>query len=112
MLKDPMNYVQELNKDGNQVKGKGKGRGKNTTKNKPKEKPKEKCADCHKFVGTRAAIQCEGCNNLNLIECLSNISENRIKDFKMGRDKFVCSKCVMKVDTDTLTLEAIEHEQM
>ena len=43
MLKDQKNsrkillrlagYFQELNKDGNQVKGKGKGRGKNTAKN-------------------------------------------------------------------------------
>ena len=56
-------YVQELNKNGNQVYGKGKGRGKNTAKNTAKStaknKPKEKCADCNKMVGTKAAIQCD-----------------------------------------------------
>jgi hypothetical protein len=67
---------------------KGIGKGGNLAKNTAKNKPKKKCADCNKLVGARAAIQCEGCNNVNLIECLSSISENRIKDFTMGYDKF------------------------
>ena len=44
---------------------------------------------------------------MSLIECLSSISENRIKDFTLGKDKFTCTKCVMNVDHETLNLPAL-----
>ena len=35
-----------------------------------------KCGHCEKKVGKRATIQCKTCFNLNLVECLSDISES------------------------------------
>ena len=75
-------YAQEIKKD--VVKSKANP-GKTNTK---KTNVKDKCSDCQKVIGNKVAIQCDGCNNMNLVECLASISENRIKDFTMGKEKF------------------------
>ena len=47
-----------------------------------------------------------------MVECLSNISENRIKDFAIGKEKFICKNCVTKVDVDTLTIGSLEVPEL
>ena len=70
---------------------------------KPKSsKVKPKCDHCNKQVGTKVALQCHSCSNLNLIECLSNLETGRIEDFRVGNDTFICNKCIPHVDVDTL----------
>ena len=76
-----------------------------------KGKGKCGCGHCQKSIGSKIAIQCEGCKNLNLVECLSNISENKLKDFTLGNDNFICGKCVLtNVDYETLSLEPAANE--
>ena len=84
-------FAQELKKTTINGKGKAKG-GKNA-----KGGVKPKCNHCDKIIGKKVAIQCDGCKNMNLVECLTSIPEDRMKDFKLGNDKFVCRKCVMGV---------------
>ena len=106
-------YEQELKKDGAKGKGngKGKGKGKGAMNTPAKGKGKCGCGHCQKSIGSKIAIQCEGCKNLNLVECLSNISENKLKDFTLGNDNFICGKCVLtNVDYETLSLEPAANE--
>ena len=63
--------------------------------NKPKCLPK--CDHCDKVIGRKNTVQCEECKNMNLVECLTGTSQERIKDFTTGKDKFVCRKCVLNV---------------
>jgi hypothetical protein len=99
-------YVEELKK------GKGKGKKVAGKSSKGQAKPKTKCSDCQKAIGDRLAIQCNGCDNSTLVDCLTNISKNRIADFTVGKENFICNKCVPNINVETLTLntttEAIE----
>ena len=67
-------YAEELKKGG--VKAKAKF-GKTNTPQKVISKPK--CDHCNKLIGTKVAVQCEACNTLTLVECLTCLSEDRIK---------------------------------
>ena len=98
-------FEHEMRKDGEKAKGKGKGKGKSSKNNPAKTKEKCGCGHCQKVIGSKIAIQCEGCSNMNLVECLSHISENKVKDFQVGNDTFVCGKCVLtNVDSEDLSI--------
>ena len=53
---------------------------------------KAKCDHCMKIVGKKLVLQCKSCLNVNMEECLTNIEEGRLRDFRMGNDEFVCNK--------------------
>ena len=82
-------YLEEVKKDKKVVKG-----------------SKNKCGHCNKTIGQKVAIQCESCDNLNLVECLRDIEEGRINDFIAGKDTFYCNKCVLAIDVDTLAVDS------
>ena len=97
-------YIQEMNKETETV---SEPRNKKAVKKVNKvNKSKHKCGHCQKLIGQKVALQCESCDNLNLVECLKDIEEGRIKDFMVGSDKFYCTKCVSNVNLDTLAIEA------
>ena len=103
-------YVEQLKKGGAQPKNKTRFGRKNTPQ---KSNIRSKCDHCNKLIGSKVAIQCDGCNNMNLVECLTCISDDRIQDFTLGKDKFICNKCVMQVDTETLNIApALTHESL
>ena len=64
----------------------------------------KKCGHCEKVIGKKVALQCMNCNNMNLVECLKDIEEGRIEDFKIGNDKFFCNKCISNINPDTLAI--------
>ena len=97
-------YFQEVNKEKEIIKRK-QGTEMKINRN---EKPK-KCGHCQKMIGKKVALQCISCNNMNLVECLKDIELNRIEDFKMGHDKFYCSRCVSNVNPDSLSIEASDN---
>ena len=72
-----------------------------------KTQTKNKCGHCEKLVGQKIALQCENCENLNLVECLKDLEAGRIQDFKVGKDKFYCTKCVSSINIDTLAIESV-----
>ena len=69
----------------------------------------KKCGHCEKVIGKKVALQCMNCNNMNLVECLKDIEEGRIEDFKIGNDKFFCNKCISNINPDTLAIESSEQ---
>ena len=70
---------------------------------------KSKCAHCQKIVGQKIVLQCENCNNLNLVECLKDIEEGRIQDFLVRKDTFYCTNCVSRIDIETLAIESVSN---
>ena len=101
--------VQELKKNAPKSKGKGKD-GKNVQTNL-----KSTCGHCDKIIGKKSVVQCTGCKNMNLVECLTGTSKERIRDFTSGKDKFLCRKCVMQVNSNSVLLDdssALEFEEL
>ena len=63
-----------------------------------------KCGHCEKKIGKKASIQCSVCNTMNIVECLTDISESRLRDFCVGNDTFTCNKCIKHIDVETLSI--------
>jgi hypothetical protein len=59
-------YLQEVNREAETAND---SRNKKAAKKVTKAKPKHKCGHCQKMIGQKVALQCESCDNLNLVEC-------------------------------------------